>query len=891
MGNRIVFFNHDYGKNANGFLIILSLILICFMGITGASAIPVQYDHKNVTGNISDPECSGCHFPSQTEYPEQKWIQPPKGSMEESNYTAILTTGQTPYQLGPFFNVGTAGWSWWDSNGFGDEKQKNLISLMVLDKITGKPVTGLTSNITSNPVWPQASFKKHSGIYSYKADADPSPITTLSNYPDNTEIWMIKELDLSGYSDAELTFWTWYAMETDWDYGYVAVSTDGNSWTNLPGTLTTDMDPNGNNLGNGITGHSSGWVQETMDLTSFTGNKIFLGFRFKSDAAANEEGWYVDDINVFSGTTNIFSDDVETPILSVNVYYPHLTLSNPTDPLTPATKLQYSDHMQQIILQQDISHPGTYLGYFKYDQFAEHYSGNYSVTLDTIINGSQVTASSQFQTTLFGCQGCHNKKLNGAQTSFTHGEGGGMKSCMFICHSASRGFYTVDSSNPFMGPPLSANPMHVHEMQYGHEGSFLQGAWYAQPPYTVSSHVSATSCVQCHTSFLHDNISENTMKIGNYILYGENISFSSGTHGNLACEYCHGSLEYPAIPENQYELQGSLGKYRPSFTSSESFTDTYIISVNGPENISIDITGDNPTKSIEIYAIGPVDNTTTALQGPCKNNTCEIIGNLSSPIHMIIPYPFAGTWIIKVIQLQDGIINYTISSNYAIERKPIIKIPECNSCHNPDGDGRASTTDQIPDWNPGFAHVDTNGDGTLDIACRMCHDSMHDIGTKACQNCHTTAPTSHPIHDPDFTLNTTAECLACHGDPHRVTGGTNCIACHSPGDVNISLFGNHSKINDSNGAMNVTNDDCWTCHFQKDMKRSNVYLCERCHNNSTGIVNVTNASLLKSDFVHGMTTCKTCHAPSTPGNPTAPAYHLNGSVGPLGLVEKILRKI
>jgi hypothetical protein len=865
------------------------------MGITDASAISVQYEHKNITGNISDPECSGCHSASQPEYPEQKRIQPPNfNSMEESNYTAILTTGQTPYQLGPFFNVGTAGWSWWDSGDFGNEKQKNLISLMVLDKITGKPVTGLTSNITSNPVWPQASFKYHSGIYSYKADTDPSPITAQSNYPDNTEIWMIKELDLSGYSSAELTFWTWYVMENDWDYGYVAVSMDGNSWTNLPGTLTTDTDPNGNNLGNGTTGNSSGWVQETMDLTPFADNKIFLGFRFKSDAAANEEGWYVDDINVFSGTTNIFSDDVETPILSVNVYYPHLTLSNPTDPLTPATKLQYSDHMQQIILLQDISHPGTYLGYFKYDPFAEHYSGNYSVTLDTIINGSQVTANTQFQTTLFGCQGCHNKKLNGAQTSFTHGEGGGMKSCMFVCHSASRGFYTVDSSNPFMGPPLSANPMHVHEMQYGHEGGFLAGAWYTQPPYTVSSHVSATSCVQCHTSFLHDNISENTLKIGSYTLYGENISFSSGTHQNLTCEYCHGSLEYPAIPENQYELQGSLGKYKPSFTSSESFTDTYIISVNGPENISIDIAGDNPTKSIEIYAIGPVDNTTTALQGPCDNNTCEIIGNL--PINMNISYPFAGTWIIKVIQLQDGIINYTITSNYAIERKPIIKIPECNSCHNTEGIGKAKTTDQIPDWNPGFAHADTNNDGTLDVQCRMCHDAMHEITVKDCKNCHATVPVQHPINEPFFSEYTPAQCLECHGDPHRVTsaGGTDCIACHSgddthSGDVNISLFGRHSNINASGGEGNVTNDDCWTCHFNKDMSRSNVYLCESCHINSTGGIVPVGDSLVISNLMHGNTACRTCHAPAKP--PGVPAYHLNGSVGPLGLVEKILRKI
>jgi hypothetical protein len=75
------------------------------------------------------------------------------------------------------------------------------------------------------------------------------------------------------------------------------------------------------------------------------------------------------------------------------------------------------------------------------------------------------------------------------------------------------------------------------------------------------------------------------------------------------------------------------------------------------------------------------------------------------------------------------------------------------------------------------------------------------------------------------------------------------------------------------------------------MDRSHVYLCESCHSNDSGIVEVNDPSLIKSGFMHGMTTCKACHAPSTPGDQTAPAYHLNGTVGPLGIVEKILKKI
>jgi len=113
------------------------------------------------------------------------------------------------------------------------------------------------------------------------------------------------------------------------------------------------------------------------------------------------------------------------------------------------------------------------------------------------------------------------------------------------------------------------------------------------------------------------------------------------------------------------------------------------------ENLTIRINGDNTTKLLEVYSIGPVDNTTTALQGPCGGYPCDITQNLETPINMNITYPYNGTWIVKLIQLEAGIINYTISSNYPIQKKPIIKIPECNICHNSDAVEKAYTNDKI----------------------------------------------------------------------------------------------------------------------------------------------------------------------------------------------------
>jgi hypothetical protein len=269
-----------------------------------------------------------------------------------------------------------------------------------------------------------------------------------------------------------------------------------------------------------------------------------------------------------------------------------------------------------------------------------------------------------------------------------------------------------------------------------------------------------------------------------------------------------------------------------------------------------------------------VDNTTTALQ-----DTYEKTQNLTTPLQINITNPYQGTWIAKIIQLQEGTINYTITSNHLIERKPIIKIPECNACHNSSASGGAFTEYEIPEWNPGFAHTDMNGDGVFDVQCRMCHNSMHNITIRDCHNCHTAAPISHPISEPDFSQYTPAECLACHGDPHNVSlaGGTDCVACHTPGDVNISLFARHANINTSDGVGVVSNFDCWTCHFERDMNRSHVYLCDSCHVNGSGVVPVNDSSLIITGFQHGLNDCKDCHAPDT--------YHVSGSVGPRGRVE------
>lgn len=95
-----------------------------------------------------------------------------------------------------------------------------------------------------------------------------------------------------------LTCRMWYAIEPDYDYAYVEVSQDqGIIWRPLAGNLTTNADPNGANLGNGITGASAGWVQANFSLAAYLGAEIQVRIRYDTDGAVLEEGLYVDTLD------------------------------------------------------------------------------------------------------------------------------------------------------------------------------------------------------------------------------------------------------------------------------------------------------------------------------------------------------------------------------------------------------------------------------------------------------------------------------------------------------------------------------------------------------------------------------------------------------------------
>jgi hypothetical protein len=110
-----------------------------------------------------------------------------------------------------------------------------------------------------------------------------------------------------------LKIWCWYNTETNWDYAYVEISTDGgNTFFSIPGNITTNYNPHGNNLGNGITGSSGGWVQGKFSLTAYVGQEMNLRLRYVTDGYTYEEGFYADDVFPFERYQNqvVLSDAI-----------------------------------------------------------------------------------------------------------------------------------------------------------------------------------------------------------------------------------------------------------------------------------------------------------------------------------------------------------------------------------------------------------------------------------------------------------------------------------------------------------------------------------------------------------------------------------------------------
>ena len=120
-----------------------------------------------------------------------------------------------------------------------------------------------------------------------------------SNSGDSINSTLTRELDLRGLDRATLAYQIWYDVEESWDYGYMEVSGDGGtSWDILGAPNTTAKNPIGNSFGMGYTGASEGWIEESVDLSAYSGRRVLMRFQYVTDDAINGPGLCVRGVSI-----------------------------------------------------------------------------------------------------------------------------------------------------------------------------------------------------------------------------------------------------------------------------------------------------------------------------------------------------------------------------------------------------------------------------------------------------------------------------------------------------------------------------------------------------------------------------------------------------------------
>lgn len=203
-----------------------------------------------------------------------------------------------------------------------DYSNYNPMNASITESISGKPsdairryvhqygvdsiqFTDLSGNVTLTfsgsttvSLLPQSAYSGSYAFYSNKGDESDMTLTQTFDFT-------------HAASPIELTYQTWYDLETDYDYLYLEASTDGENWQILNTPSCTNYDPSGNSYGCGYNGETGGWISETVDLSQFAGQEVTLRFEYITDAAVNGEGLLLDDLSIpaIGYATDLETDD------------------------------------------------------------------------------------------------------------------------------------------------------------------------------------------------------------------------------------------------------------------------------------------------------------------------------------------------------------------------------------------------------------------------------------------------------------------------------------------------------------------------------------------------------------------------------------------------------
>lgn len=119
---------------------------------------------------------------------------------------------------------------------------------------------------------------------------------TYNNYENSTLV--MPPIDLPE-GEAYLQYSQWYNLENNWDYGHVYISSDMENWEQLER----------------ITNVSDGWIESEIDLSDYSGERVYIGFNLTSDISITRDGWYIDDVGLADTSR---SESAQAPNIGMN---------------------------------------------------------------------------------------------------------------------------------------------------------------------------------------------------------------------------------------------------------------------------------------------------------------------------------------------------------------------------------------------------------------------------------------------------------------------------------------------------------------------------------------------------------------------------------------------
>ncbi|WP_076469179.1 immune inhibitor A domain-containing protein [Micromonospora avicenniae] len=134
----------------------------------------------------------------------------------------------------------------------------------------------------------------------------------FSGNRDDLNSTMTRTLDLTGKTSAAFSMKGRYSIEADFDYLFFEASTDGQSWTPLPGTVNGEPLKEISTGRYALDGSSNGqWVDINIPLDAYAGQNVQFRLRYQTDGGVSEGGFYGDAITVTADGQTLLSDGAE----------------------------------------------------------------------------------------------------------------------------------------------------------------------------------------------------------------------------------------------------------------------------------------------------------------------------------------------------------------------------------------------------------------------------------------------------------------------------------------------------------------------------------------------------------------------------------------------------